>query len=128
MSDLFGLSEFAACTHESLRCENCGARSNIFGWQAYTDYDEIRQQLADAKEVIDRLTEESLQSSIRNGALMADNADLTARLAAAEAENKRLRMQNMDLLEIALEQALVYRDDNGQLRFTDSGDLVGKEG
>ena len=53
MSDPFGLGEFAACKHETLRCEQCGARSNIFGWQAYTDYDEIRQQLAEARAALD---------------------------------------------------------------------------
>ena len=57
-----------------------------------------------------------------------DAAELTARLAEAEAENKRLRLHNMDLREVASEHGLVYRDDNDQLRFSDSGDLVGKEG
>lgn len=57
-----------------------------------------------------------------------ESMDALERLAEVEAENKRLRLHNMDLREVATEYGLVYRDDNDQLRFTDSGDLVGKEG
>jgi len=42
-------------------------------------------------------------------------------------ENERLRMENMDLLEIAMEHELIYRDANDDLRFTDTGGLVGEK-
>ena len=57
-----GLREFADCEHKSLRCESCGARSNIFGWQMMTDYDKIRAELEIVKRGID-----SLSQAIREG-------------------------------------------------------------
>ena len=61
MSDPFGLVEFAQCEHGSLRCEKCGARSDIRGWQTFTGQDKELLQLRE------------------------ENATLTARLAAASA-------------------------------------------
>lgn len=104
MTDPFGLMQFAECEHKQLKCEKCGARSDILGWSTFTGQNKEMMDLREA------------------------NESLTARLAEAEAENKRLRLHNMDLREVASEHGLVYRDDNDQLRFSDSGDLVGKEG
>lgn len=63
-----GLKEFADCAHEHLKCEKCGARSDIRGWQTFTGQDKDMLELRDE---IDRLT---------------------ARLAAAEAEREQYRM------------------------------------
>jgi hypothetical protein len=61
MSDPFGLTQFAECEHKQLKCEKCGARSDIRGWSTFTGQD---------KELFE---------------LREENAALTARLAEAEA-------------------------------------------
>lgn len=46
-----GLQEFADCEHEHLKCEKCGARSNLFGWMAFcNEYHDLQNQLAAAQE------------------------------------------------------------------------------
>lgn len=64
MTDPFGLMKFAECEHQQLKCEKCGARSDIRGWQTFTGQDKDMLELRDE---IDRLT---------------------ARLAAAEAQQQ----------------------------------------
>jgi len=43
-------------------------------------------------------------------------------------DERQLRGIAMDLEDLARENEQVYRDDNGDLRFTDSGELVGFNG
>lgn len=67
MSDPFGLMQFAECEHKQLKCEKCGARSDIRGWQTFTGQDKELLQLRE------------------------ENESITARLAAAEADQRRWR-------------------------------------
>ena len=46
------LRQFASCNHDSLRCEKCGSRASVFGWMAFSDYDETRTNLAAAEALL----------------------------------------------------------------------------
>lgn len=83
MSDPFGLGKFADCKHRRLRCEQCGAVSDIRGWQAFSDYDELKDE-------IERLRATCLDASTRINEIM-DRRDGELRGSAwGDLDNLRL--------------------------------------
>lgn len=85
MSDPFGLMKFAECEHGSLRCEKCGARSDIRGWQTFTGQDKELLQLSEDNERLAAAEDLIAHLRISEAGWIDENKQTKQRLAAAEA-------------------------------------------
>lgn len=125
MTDPFGLMKFAECEHKQLKCEKCGARSDIRGWSTFTGQNKEMMDLREANESLTARLAEAEESNSQQALTIEGQGNrisqLKERLAEVEAdieiykrrEETHRKVQKMPCLRCGYQPHVVTLAENG---------------